>query len=63
MLGRKDGASLPRLGLADDIQVWTAPSIVGRVCRAAVIVLRWRGVQRLGLAVTTLSVPGRDLTK
>jgi hypothetical protein len=31
--------------------------------RAAVIVLRWCCVQRLGLAVTTLSVSGRDLTK
>jgi hypothetical protein len=31
--------------------------------RASVIVLRWCCVQRLGLAVTTLSVSGRDLTK
>jgi hypothetical protein len=37
--------------------------LAGLVCQAAVIVLRWCCVQRLGLAVSTLSVPGYDLTK
>ena len=37
--------------------------LAGLVCRAAAIALRWRGVQRRGLALTTLLVSGRDLAE
>jgi len=38
-------------------------SLAALVSRAAALVVRWRGVRRLGLAVTTLFVSGRGLKK
>jgi len=37
--------------------------VAALVYRAAAMVVRWRGVRRLGLAVTTPFVSGRDLNK